>query len=186
MQGGGTENFSCKDAKVAKKNSPQKWKSATLHRVIWSGLILSVIVWGGRKAFSEIASRGAPPVTPSAREEFLAKSLRGYEGVKFVNKYAGRTDTVCIIGGSWLNYYFQPQVLDLVGPMYAGNRPTFRWPDDQAWMQWLESKNVTWIFIDYASPQGFNIPNRSDTGSSFWPGFQPVYEDSEAWVFRRE
>jgi hypothetical protein len=162
------------------------WKSAVFHNVIWAALILFTITWGSRRIVREVLIRGAPPVTASAREEFLARSYSGISAVKFINEYSSRDETVCVIGGSWLNYYLQPRVLDLVGPLYADSRPTFRPASEQRWMEWLESNGVTWIFIDHAEPQGLNIPKRDNITSAMEPDYQLVFADSEVWIFRRK
>ena len=162
------------------------WESAGFHNVVWAVLILFTIAWGSRRIVREALIRGVPPVTASARDEFLARSYSGIIGVKFINEYASRDETVCVIGGSWLNYYFQPRVLDLVGPLYADSRPTFRPASEQRWREWLEINGVTWIFIDHAEPQGLNIPKRDNITSAMEPDYQLVFADSEVWVFRRK
>jgi hypothetical protein len=162
------------------------WKSAVFHTVIWTALILFTIAWGGRRIVREALIRGVPPVTASAREEFLARSYSGISAVKFINDFSSRDETVCVIGGSWLNYYFQPRVLDMVGPLFVDKRPTFGRSDDQIWMEWLETTGVTWIFIDHEVPQGLNIPNRDSITSALGPDYELVYADSEVWIFRRK
>jgi hypothetical protein len=162
------------------------WKSAIFHSVLWIGLILFTIAWGSRRIIKEVVIRGVPPVTASAREEFLARSYSGISGVKFINEYSTIDETVSVIGGSWLNYYFRPRVMDLVGPLYADRRPTFGLASDQMWFEWLETNGVTWIFIDHAEPQGLDIPKQENVTTALEPDYQLVFADKEVWIFRRK
>lgn len=162
------------------------WKSAVLHSLFWAALILFTIAWGSRRIVREALIRGVPPVTASAREEFLRRSYPGISAIKFINDYSTKDETVCVIGGSWLNYYFQPRVLDLVGPFYADSRPTFRQPIDQRWNEWLETNDLTWILIDHEEPQGLVIPRRDNVTTAVEPDYQLVFADSQVWIFRRK
>lgn len=161
-------------------------RSTVIHAVFWTALILFTIVWGSRRIVSEALIRGVPPVTASAREEFLGRSYGGISAVNFINQYSTSDETVCVIGGSWLNYYFQPRVLDMVGPLYADKRPTFGRSGDQLWMEWLDNIGVTWIFIDHETPQGLNIPKRDGITSALRPDYELVFADTEVWIFRRK
>lgn len=162
------------------------WKSAVLHNLFWAVLILFTIAWGSRRIIEEALIRGVPPVTASERDEFLGRSYSGISGMKFINDYSSKDETVCVIGGSWLNYYFQPRVLDMVGPLYANSRPTFPQPSDQRWNGWLESNDVTWIFIDHEEPQGMIIPKRDNITTAVEPDYQLVFADRGIWIFRRK
>jgi hypothetical protein len=162
------------------------WKSAVLHNLFWAALILFTIAWGSRRIVREALIRGVPPVTASERDEFLGRSYSGISAIKFINDYSSKDETVCVIGGSWLNYYFQPRVLDLVGPLYADSRPTFRQPSDPWWNGWLETNDVTWIFIDHEEPQGLTIPKRDNLTTAVEPDYQLVFADSQVWIFRRK
>lgn len=162
------------------------WKSTIFHNVFCAVLILFTIAWGSRRIVKEVLIRGVPPVTASAREEFLARSYSGISAVKFINEYSTADETVCVIGGSWLNYYFQPRVLDMVGPLLADNRPTFRPSGDPSWMEWLETNGAAWIFIDHAEPQGLEIPKQENITGALGPDYQLVFADSEVWIFRRK
>jgi len=161
-------------------------KSAAFHNAIWIVLTLFTIAWGSRRIVREVLIKGVPPVTASDREAFIARSYPGVSAMNFVNQYASADETVCMIGGSWLNYYFRPRVLDLVGPLYADRRPTFAHSADQAWFEWIETSGVTWIFIDHEVPQGLTIPRRENMTSALEPDYQLVFADAEAWIFRRK
>jgi len=162
------------------------WKSAVLHNLFWAALILFTIAWGSRRIVREALIRGVPPVTARAREDFLRRSYPGISAIKFINDYSTKDEAVCVIGGSWLNYYFQPRVLDLVGPFYADSRPTFRQPIDPRWNGWLETNDVTWILIDHEEPQGLVIPRRDNITTAVEPDYQLVFADSQVWIFRRK
>ena len=162
------------------------WKSVIFHTVIWTALILFTLAWGSRRIVREVLIRGVPPITASEREEFLARSYSGISAVKFINDFSSREETVCVIGGSWLNYYFRPRVLDMVGPLFVEKRPTFGRAGDQIWMEWLENTGATWIFIDHEVPQGLNIPKRDGIRSALGPDYELVYADLEVWIFHRK
>jgi hypothetical protein len=161
-------------------------RSTIVNGIVWVALMLVALVYGGRAVWGEIQSRQWPPVDAEARENYVAH-LNGYRAVRYVNKQLQDGDTVCVIGGSYLNYYFNAPVLDLYGILQAGKLPYFNWPDDQPWQQWLESQNVNWIFLNYASGQSIqNIPKRNPVANPFWPDYELVYADSATWVFRRK
>ena len=160
-------------------------KSVAIHSIFWTTLILYTIAWGSNRIVSEAIIRGVPPVTASQRQEFLARSYPGISAVKFINDFSSREETICVIGGSWLNYYFQPRVLDMVGPLYTDKRPAFGTSGDPIWMEWLELNNAAWIFIDHVTPQGLTIPNRDGITSTLVANYQLVFADAEAWVLHR-
>jgi hypothetical protein len=141
-------------------------------------------LWTSYDVGKQIKVRGLPPATPEAREAFLSR-LNGYLGVQYVNEHASKTDTVCVLSASWLNYYFNQRVIDLRGSLYGNRKPTFRWPDDQLWTQWLDYENVQWLFIYYRATE-LTIPKQNPVTNPFWPDYQLVYADSQTWVFRRK
>lgn len=161
--------------------------SANLHNPAWVAVSILILLWSGYTVSKQIKTV-LPPATPAAREAFLSQ-LSGYRGVSYVNAHADNTDTVCVVGASWLNYYFHQRVIDLWGALYQNRRPTFRWPDDQLWTQWLEYQNVKWIFIYYKSaeqPLDLDIRKQNPVVNPFWPDYQLVYADQGTWVFRRK
>jgi hypothetical protein len=160
------------------------WKSATFYKTTVVTASLLTLLWGGRLVLKDIKGRGVPPVTAAARENFLAQ-LGGYPGVKYVNEHADNNEAVCVLSASWLNYYFQPRVIDLRGVLFLNRKPTFHWPNDQVWTEWLESQNVTWVYIYYRAAE-LNIPKQNPVVNPFWPDFQLVYADAQSWVFHRK
>lgn len=158
--------------------------STEIHGTIWKVLALVMLLWGGRAVYGEIKAKGLPPPTADAREAFLS-TLGGYNGVKYVNKRAEKNDAVCILGASWLNYYFQPRFIDLRGALHLNRQPSFKWPNDEVWVQWLEFKNAKWVFV-YHKDEVFNISKQNPVLTPFWPDYQLVYADSTVWVFRRK
>jgi len=152
--------------------------SATLHKAIWAGASVVLLLWTGYVLSMEINFIGLPPATPAAREGFLAR-LNGYLGVNYVNAHADTNDAVCVVRAFWLNYYFHPRLLNEAGT------PTFRWPDDQLWIRRLDSENVKWIVI-YSQAPGLNIPDQNPVTKPYWPDYQLVYDDRGIWVFHRK
>jgi len=159
-------------------------KASNLPNPAWVAAGILILLWSGYAVSKGIKGKGLPPATPEAREAFLSQ-LNGYLGVKYVNAHADKTDTVCVLSASWLNYYFDQRVIDLRGALYQNRKPTFRWPNDQLWTQWLDYQNVKWIFIYHKAPE-LDIPNQNPVVNPFWPDYQLVYADSGTWVFRRK
>jgi hypothetical protein len=157
---------------------------AILNHGVWVTASIVILLWSSYDVAKQINVKGLPPATPEAREDFLSR-LNGYRAVKYVNEHASKTDTVCVLSASWLNYYFDQRVIDLKGSIYGYWKPTFRWPNDQLWTQWLESENVQWLFIYYRAPE-LTIPKQNPVTNPFWPDYQLVYGDSQIWVFRRK
>jgi len=157
---------------------------ANLQDGVWVTASIVIISLSGYDVGKQINAKGLPPATSVAREAFLDQ-LNGYRGVKYVNAHANKTDTVCVLSASWLNYYFDQRVIDLRGNLYGHRKPTFRWPNDQLWTQWLDYENVQWLFIYYRAPE-LDIPNQNPLTNPFWPDYQLVYADHDTWVFRRK
>jgi hypothetical protein len=161
-------------------------RSSVSHAAIWIILASSAVAWGGLGIINEIEIKGMPPTNKDEREAFLSL-LNGYNGVKYVNRHASEADKVCVINGAWLNYYFKPEVLDLFAPLQSGKLPSFRWPNDEPWVRWLESQNIEWIFINHANAPAFmTVPKQNLVLDPFWPDYQLVYSDSLTWVFRHK
>ena len=151
---------------------------ATLQKAVWVAASVLILVWAGYGLGMEINVKELPPATPEARVTFLNR-LNGYAGVTYVNANADKNDAVCVLRAYWLNYYFNQRVLD-----EAGN-PKFRWPDDQSWIEWLDSQNVKWIVIDFQD-RGLRVPKQNPVIDPFWPHYQIVYADRAIWVFHRK
>jgi hypothetical protein len=169
--------------RVAKRSNSWVWIP---NGAVWVTLSLAAFLYAGRGVWGEIKAKQWPPLNPLMRENFVAR-MSGYRAVKYVNKQLQAGDAVCVIGGSYLNYYFDAPVLDLYGLLQSGKLPRFRWPDDQPWQQWLESQNINWIFLNYGGGQGnLAIPRRNLVLEPFWPDYELVYADNATWVFRRK
>jgi len=161
-------------------------RSTVINGAVWVTLTIAALVYGGRLVWGELKIKQLPPVNAAAREVFISR-LGGYRAVKYINRQLNDGDAVCVIGGSYLNYYFNAPVLDLYGLLQSGKLPRYSWPDDQPWQQWLESQNINWIFLNYASEQGVQvIPRRNLVLDPFWPDYELVYADNITWVFRRK
>jgi hypothetical protein len=155
-----------------------------LHTTVWIVLALCAVVYGARAVLEELKIKGSPPVTPQERESFVS-TIEGYGAVRYVNKQASADDTACVVNASYLNYYLKPHTLDLFGILQAGRLPQFHLPEDEKWLKWIESRNVTWILVNHANPPSFlRIPNQNIVLNPIWPDWELVYADSIIWVFR--
>jgi hypothetical protein len=103
-----------------------------------------------------------------------------------LNAHADKNDTVCVLSASWLNYYFDQRVIDLRGALYGHRKPTFRWPNDQLWTEWMDYENVQWLLVFYQAPELTTIPKQDPATNPFWPNYQLVYSTYGTWVFRRK
>ncbi|MEK6282009.1 MAG: hypothetical protein AABN95_16770 [Acidobacteriota bacterium] len=158
------------------------WKLPAFHRTSWMVASVLIVIWSGVAFYPGLSARGLPPVTPNDLEVYRSY-YGGYNAVRYVNKHAAKDDKVCVFHASWMNYYFQPEVIDLRGALYQNRVPTFRWPDDETWVKWLDSQKVQWIFIYYPD---LSVARENPVVKPFWPDFQLVYADRLVWVFRRK
>jgi 4-amino-4-deoxy-L-arabinose transferase-like glycosyltransferase len=126
---------------------------------------------------------GAPSVTVARQHQLLMKHFDGYKAVEYINQRSNEKDVVYVIDGSWLVYYFKPKVIDMFGLVQGSFKPVAHWPEDKAWLEYLRSKNVSWIFVNYVSPQiGLNLKQK--TGPPYWPEYDLVYSDDCSWIFQ--
>jgi hypothetical protein len=160
------------------------WKSAALHRAVWAVLACAAVAWGGDSIIRELRYKKLPPADQNRREAFLS-SLSGYRAARYINQQADNSDTVCVINASYLNYYLKPRKLDLFGTLYSPKLPKFRWPDDEAWVRWLESQDAEWILVNHANaPHFLRMPKQNLVSNPYWPDYELVYSDPVTWVFR--
>jgi hypothetical protein len=148
----------------------------------WATVSLIVLLLSAVAIGRETKGRALPPVDPSMRRSFLS-TLGGYNAVRFVNRNIDKGDSVCVISAGWLNYYFDVRVIDVKGSLFQDRVPTFKWPNDESWVRWLESENVEWIFLNHTAPE-LNVPKQNPMTRPFWPGYELVYADSLIWVFQ--
>jgi hypothetical protein len=158
---------------------------AILNHGVWVMASIVMLSWSSYIMGRHIEVSGLPPSTPEARETFLSQTLNGYRGVRYLNAHADKTDTVCVLSASWLNYYFDQRVIDLRGALYGHRKPSFRWPNDQLWTQWMDYENAQWLFVYYRAAE-LTIPNQNPATNPFWPNYQLMYQDEGTWVFRRK
>ena len=92
---------------------------------------------------------------------------------------------VCVLSASWLNYYFNQRVIDLRGSLYGFRKPTFKWPNDQLWTDWMAYENVEWLLVYYQARE-LDIPKQDPSTNPFWPNYQLVFANDDTWVFRRK
>lgn len=103
--------------------------------------------------------------------------------MQYINHQSRENDVVYVIDGSWLIYYFKPRAIDMFGMLQGIFRPVVHWPENKAWLGYLKSQNVTWIYVNYVSPQTGVKINKGST-PPYWPEYPLVYSDNESWVFR--
>jgi hypothetical protein len=162
------------------------FKSAILQAAVWILLTLAAFLWAGRGIHGELKSKGLPPTNSKTREAFLSP-MGGFSAVKYINKQASASETVCIINGSYLNYYLKPHTVDTFGLLQSGRLPSFLWPEDEKWLRWLDSQNVSWILLIHANaPPFLKIPKQNLVTNPIWPDYELVFADSQTWVFRRK
>src|SRR5262245_44169081 len=87
-------------------------KSATLHNAVWIVSTVLAVGYGCRGVMKELNIKGRLPVTAESRRELLSGLSAGYQGVDYINRYAGPGDTACVFNGFYLAYYLQPRVTD--------------------------------------------------------------------------
>lgn len=162
-------------------------KAAVPARFIGIAFILTALLCGGLVTLARLRLKGWPPVQPQAREEFLTAHWGNYPAVRYVNEHAAPHDAVYVINCSWVNYYLKPHVVDSAGLLQRGFSPTFNWPEDQRWMQWLDNQQVKWIFINLVSlPPQLKLNRQNPAANPYWPDYQLVYADSQTWVFQHK
>jgi 4-amino-4-deoxy-L-arabinose transferase-like glycosyltransferase len=155
----------------------------TVRRSIWISFACVGFVLSAYLTVSLFMQFGAPSVTITRQHQFLMKHVDGYKAVQYINERSNEKDVVYIIDGSWLAYYFKPKVIDMFSLVEGSFKPVAHWPEDKVWLEYLRSKNVGWIFVNYVSPQiGLNLSHGSPP--PYWPDYQLVYSDDQSWIFR--
>jgi hypothetical protein len=152
-------------------------------RSIWIGFAYAGFFLCIYSSFSIFTKFGLPSVTVSRQHQFLMKHLNGYKAIQYMNQRSDQTEIVYVIDGSWLNYYFKPKVIDMFGLLQGSFNPVGHWPEDRAWLEYVRSKNVSWIFVDSVSPQ-FGLKLKQGTPPPYWPDYQLVYSDDQSWIYR--
>ena len=126
-----------------------------------------------------------PSVTEARQYQFLVNNLIGFKSVEYVNEHSDSKDVVYVINGSWLNYYFKPNVVDMTGILQGSVRPVFHLPEDTKWIESLKSQNVTWVFMNHVNiPVTLNFHPKSSSDFPNWPQYSLVHSDNQSWVFR--
>jgi hypothetical protein len=165
----------------------RRWRRlAARESLIWSALALLAVATGLMMIAREVRVKGWPPVTTQAREQHLTNLCSGYAGVSYINQHARADEAVYLINANWLVYYLRPRVLDMNALLQREVWPTFRWPDDERWVRYLEAQGVNWILVNHASAPAYLNVYGNPRSETLWPGFQRVYADARTWVFRRQ
>lgn len=163
---------------------PVLWRTAA-----WIGIGAMAMFTGWEVLDRELTTKGrVPPKTASARREHLTAFMPGYRTAEFINQHAGPGDFVYVLGASWLNYHLEPRVIDGNALLHRHSRPSFRWPQDRAWLDRLGAFGVNWMLIGVndvpAVPGGEG--RRDLAANPVWPGYAVAYSDQTMWVLRRE
>lgn len=159
------------------------FQSNSFRRFIWIGFACVGFLLSAYSTISLFMQFGAPSVSIARQHQFLMKHVDGYKAVQYLNQRSNEKEVVYVIDGSWLAYYFKPKVIDMFGLLQGSFKPVAHWPEDSAWLEYLRSKNVSWIFVNYVSPQlGLNL--KEQTPPPYWPDYQLVYSDDHSWIFR--
>jgi hypothetical protein len=157
-------------------------KRVAWQRTFWIGVTFLILMWGGSKLARGIYARGLPPVRPEAQQRFLSYA-KGYRSMQYLNAQSQPGEVVCVINGSWLNYYLRPRVIDIVGALNYQHMPSFRSPEDEKFERWLESEQVTWVLVIHEDL--FPTANPPDpAGAPFWSSYGLVHSDLQSWLFR--
>ncbi|HEU4387544.1 MAG TPA: hypothetical protein VFV34_07090, partial [Blastocatellia bacterium] len=131
-----------------------------------------------------LAQKGLPPASQAWREKYLA-ARSGYAAVRYINDRCDSQDTVYVVYGGWLNYYFNLRVIDYHGLIQNGPAPAYTGPAAENWTSWLAANGVNWIYVFHTELPPHLKPPTTDPGwRPSWSGFSLVYEDSDAWVLR--
>jgi hypothetical protein len=150
---------------------------------IWMALAFVSLFFSAKAVLALIYVWGPPSVTESRQHQFLFNNFVGYKSVEYINEHSNANDVVYVINGSWLNYYFKPKVVDMSGILQS-SRPVFQLPEDEKWIEYLRSQNVTWIFMNHVYiPATWNFDPKSPD-SPQWPQYPLVHVDNQSWVFR--
>jgi hypothetical protein len=165
----------------------RRWQIlAARESLIWPALALLAVATGLMMAARDVRMKGWPPVTTQAREHHLTNLCSGYAGVIYINQHAQADEAVYLINGNWLVYHLRPRVLDMNALLQREVWPTFRWPDDERWVEYLESQGINWILVNHAGAPAYLNVHGNPRGVTPWPAFQRVYADAQTWVFRRQ
>ena len=159
-------------------------KSVRLMGIVFVAVALILAAVRTRTNLRELSQRGLPPASQGWRENYLA-TRSGYAAVKYINARCGSNDTVYVVYGGWLNYYFNARVIDFHGLIQNGPAPSFTGTSADLWTHWLASKRVNWIYVFHLGLPAYLKPPSDDASwRPAWRGYSLVYEDSTAWVFR--
>ncbi len=158
--------------------------SLVIQNAIWLTLAFVAFLFSANTTVSLIRAWGFPSVTEQRQQQFLKNGFLGYKAVEYINQKSTKNDVVYVIHGSWLNYYFQPRVIDMTGILQGSQRPEFHWPEDRKWIEHLKSQNVTWIMMNHVLvPPSIKLKKAHATDYPCWPEYRLAYSDHHSWVF---
>src|SRR5262245_41889937 len=101
-------NVALMDAAVAWLNRVRPALRRSAHAAVVVALILAVPGWA--YACYRLARQGPVPVTPEARDAYLARWVPGYDAIAWLNRRHGADYTVYTLFGYRLTYYAEGRV----------------------------------------------------------------------------
>jgi hypothetical protein len=148
----------------------------------WSTVLaLLLLLPGVLYAGYRVAHQGSPPVTPEARERYLAAHLPLYPAFAWLNREGGRGYTVYGFFAEDMNYFAEGTLLgDWNGPArFLNVLPSFS--DPEALWQRLRGLGAGYLLV----PRHRGLLRLPD-GPASRRRFRPVYADPAADVFALE
>jgi hypothetical protein len=154
----------------------------TIRRSIWFAFGCIGFLLSAYSTLFLFLQLGWPSVIETRQHQFLLEHVDGYKAVQYINQQSDESEVLYLIDGSWLTYYFRPRVIDMFGLLQGSFKPVGYLPEDNAWLEYLKSQKVNWIFVNYVSPQiGLNL--KKGTPPPCWPEYPLVYSDNQSWIF---
>jgi hypothetical protein len=150
----------------------------TDRRLLAAGLCAACLLPGALYALYRLRLQGPPPLTPAARETWLARRLPLYPAVAFLNREGG--STAWALHAENMHYYARGRLLgDWYGPAsFARVLGGLANPEDLH--ERLRRLGAGHLLI--AAGQNPGLPFPEDAGFRRW--FEPVYADPAARVYR--
>jgi 4-amino-4-deoxy-L-arabinose transferase-like glycosyltransferase len=155
----------------------RRWPGPASRGLVWA-LCLGCLLPGWLYAGYRIARQGPLPVTPAAREAYLARSLPAHPAIAWLNRTRGSSYTLWALHAENMAYFADGRFLgDWFGPASFGRvLDGLRDPADLHGR--LGELGATHLLV---TRQKAGLPFAEDAGFQRW--FAPVYADSEARLY---
>jgi hypothetical protein len=158
----------------------RRWPGLASHRVAWA-LALACLLPGWLYAGYRIARQGPLPLTPEAREAYLARSLPLYPSLAWLNRTRGRAYTVWSLHAENMVYFADGRFLgDWFGPA-SFSRVTAGLQGPADLHTRLRRLGADHLLVPRdPGPLPFPFPGDAELRQCF----EPVYEDRWARIYR--